>query len=845
MNHDVLIVHPINFLGAVKKMLRVRLQESGISDQRCYYLQATRGCTTTTGTGASKKTTLIPSKIPSIFNRLIPFANYKIIICIDPLFLSAISDGRYQSLYQCRGSVYELEDPATKTTLPPVIVFDDIRKTRYDKHAPLVYSFDINKARRWITGKQYQHPPLNYTLVANIESILDFVRDGQQAKYMALDVETSGAGPTAQMTVTGYAFLMPDWTIKAYVIPFVAPWNEPSANFWTDEELETVIQAIQTVHATPTPKAMQNGAYDCSYYAKYHLPVRNFCFDTAVAAHSIWVSQPKRLDFLASLYCDFYAYWKDERADSAADDSEKSDVKVPQTKQGFIQYCRYNATDCYYTLLVSLMIGYGLSQPKSEWAKDNFLRHMRAWVGPSFRMAMTGVAVDREIQAAFSEQWLSSHDKNLADLRLMTNSPDFNPNSPAQVASFLYDFLRTTPIPRKGKSTDEKVLQLVSTQGVIEKIFINQIGKTKKPANNNSKYGLDPATGYSNLFLLKDRWLYSMNAIGTKMERYASKKHHFWCGTNMQNVPYEVRNMVKSDPGMVLLDADYSASDGWFTAYSSNLNKMIDIMHDERDTHCVHAAQFFQKSYDEIYNGYKAGDGWVVDSIGGVRQNTKRIVYGSNYLMAGYTMLLTMGPEAVIASAIQLGHADAQTWNWKQLTEFCQLLIDFYFNEMYPGLQEWLDKMMQEIAMNGGIGTAIGGFTRKFFGDILHDNEIQREIASFYGQSGTARNINNAIDTLYYDTDFYKLGGRILFQVHDSIVAEVPEKHLHECAPILKSSMLNESIAPSGRKFTVPVSIDCGYGWGKKMMIGYTPELTIETLRATYEKTRTSLLENG
>lgn len=836
MAEQVLIAQREGFTGGLKRMFMGHLRDGGINPVNCVFQNLTYKCAIKHKKGRKVEWTLRDEAHDAVYKRLEPFKNWPLIICNDPVFLAAITKNRHRSLFQCRGSVYQ-----PWPDRPPILVFDDVTRTRYDKHAGMVIACDIAKAKRWMRGKQIPQPTNRYTLVCDENTIEEFLSDGLGALAIAMDIETSGAGPTAQITVSGYSMLRPDYSINTYVLPFVAPWM-PDARFWTDELFEKMLNAMRQVHDTDTVKIMQNGAYDSSYFVKYRMPPRAYIYDTAVASHAFWVTQPKRLDFLASIYCDFYAFWKDERAESAADDAEKTDVKVPQTKAGFIDYCRYNAADCYYTLMVALVQSNMLAHESNDWVLDNFTRHMRAWCGPAFRMSCAGVPVDSEIQQALSSHWQDERAQNLADLRVMTNTPDFNPNSPHQVAAFLYDFLRTPPIPRKGKSADEKVLKLVATQGVIEAAVIAQIGKTKKPANNQSKYGIDPETGRSNLFLLNNRWLYTMNPIGTKMERYASKKHHFWCGTNIQNVPYEVRSMVRPDDGFVLIDADYSASDAWFTAYSADSAKMIALMNDDRDTHCVHAAEFFRRSYEDILEGYKNGEDWVVHSTEGVRQNTKRIVYGANYLMAGYTMLITMGPEAVVATAQAMGHDNAPGWDWKQLIEFCQSLIDFYFNEMYPELKPWLDSAILEIATAGGFGTSIGGFRRKFFGDPMNDNEVQREIASFFGQAGTARNINNAIDKLYYETDFFRMGGRLYFQCHDSLVAAAPEEMLHELVPILHGAMYLESTAFSGKKFRVPVGIDVGYGWGKSMLMKYRNDLTLDELRAHHRKAKQKIL---
>lgn len=835
---DIAVAVPYSFTGGVRRLFVQHCRAAGLDPLRVRFLNLSKGCVKWKGTGKKKSWDIAPAG-ESTFQQNVSTAlnGFSLLICCDPAVLK-LATGKYTSLHQTRGSVY------TPDTLPvPMLVFDDITKTRYDPHFNLTFSFDVQKALRWSEGKQLAQPPCSYTLVANLDVLREFEVKALAAAAISMDVETSGNGDHAQMTVSGYSILSPTGQMHTYVVPFVAPWNTPTGNFWTDEELEQVLLSLRKIHASDAIKFMQMGVYDSAYYTKYRLPVKNYFFDTAVASHAMWVTMPKRLAMLASFFCDYYQYWKDQLAESATDDAEKSGIKVPQTKNGFIQYCRYNAQDCHYTLLVGLMLAHGLNNPDVAWAKDNFLRHMRAWIGPAFRMTMTGANTDEELRRRLSDNWQRQGDIALQELKEILGSEDFNPNSPKQVAALVYDFIGSKPLPRKGKSSNATHLDLVATQGALERIFITRIIAAKQPRNNVSKYGFSPENPHwSNLRRLNGRFLYSLNPIGTTMERYASKQHHLWVGTNIQNVPAEARSFVIPSPGYVLIDVDYEAADAWFTAYSFNIRKMIDVLRSEKDTHCLHASEFFQRPYDEIHAGQLAGDDWVVHSTRGIRQNTKRIVYGANYLMAGYTMLITMGRAAVVHTALALGHSDASAWSYGQLTDFCQSLIDYYFNVMYPGLREALSRKFEEIAQNGGVGTAIGGFTRRFFGAILSDNALQREAASFFGQAGTARHINVALDKLYYKTDFCRAGGRLLFQVHDSLVCELPENQFLELAPLVQRTMQHEAVSFTGETFVVPTSISVGYSWGKKSLVDFRPDLTLDELKEKHEIARQALM---
>jgi DNA polymerase I-like protein with 3'-5' exonuclease and polymerase domains len=629
------------------------------------------------------------------------------------------------------------------------------------------------------------------------------------ATLIGCDVETSGGGQSAFITCAGYACWGKDGKLSTFVVPFAAPYKEGGRYWETETDELRVFDLLREVHQTQALKVMQNGAYDSHYYIAYRLPLRNYLFDTANAFHAIWPESPKRLDWVASFCCDYYTYWKDEGKE--AKDDNKGEIKVPQTQEGCERYWRYNALDCHYTALSSRPLLALLLHPNNKWALQNFVEEFRAQLGPALRMSLTGALVNRDIQAKLSADNIDKHIRALDTLRYMVNDQEYNPNSPHQTSSLIYDVLRATELKRKGRTVDEKVLKVIETQSPILFHVIEQIWKTKKPANNVSKYGS------GNLRLLNNRWMYVMNAAGTETWRYASKKSHFWVGTQIQNVPYSVRPVIEADKGYVLFDADYAQSDAFFTAFESEEPTYMKNVLDDRDTHCVHAAQFFQRDYDELLKGYLADDPAITHSTKGIRQMTKRVTYGANYLMAAFTLFMTMGGKPpVVAAAQALGYDDAPSWTDAKLVHFCQRMLDFYFNKMYPGLLPWIQEEVQRAIRNGNRATCAFGKTRTFFGNLNNDSAAQRELAAFFGQGGTAGNINTALENIHYKSPFYSEGGIILFQVHDSIVGQIPEDKL-DLLSVIHACMDNECEV-KGRTFRVPVEIKVGRGWGKRMV---------------------------
>ena len=487
------------------------------------------------------------------------------------------------------------------------------------------------------------------------------------------------------------------------------------------------------------------------------------------------------------------------------------------------------------------------------WALENYRQSIRQVLRPGVLMSYGGLRVNPEIQKAFELYNFELSNRALSDIRQMASSKDFNPNSNTQVASLLYDVMLAEPIKAKGKtkrktagnSVDEKQLALIQVQHPVVKRVIDTLWAVKKPLNNISKYGTyavrQTAAGHNTtngLQLLHNRWLYKLNPTGTETWRYSSKASDFWIGTQIQNAPYEARAMVEPDSEDYLLwRADLSKADFWHTAFASQEPEMMRVVMEEAagglDVHCYHAARFYQKPYAEVYAGYKNKEEWVVHSTKGCRQNSKRIVYGANYLMGAFTLFVQMGVEAVTATAEAMGHKTG-TWQLKDYVNFCQYLLNFYFQQMYPLLMPWLERTTRFVANAGNMASCTGGKTRLFFSNLMKDKAAQRELASFYGQGGTGTTITKGLDRIFY-TGLNTPECHVNWQLHDELGGNVRKDQLHRLKDI-KQAMLVENEA-NGRKFTIPVELEIGKGWGYRMT-AWHEGITVDEIEAADLKWR-------
>lgn len=840
MKDSIFVITNQDMTQGMQKLLRGYMRAAKLPTFSVHF-----DCAMTKGMGIKKgKTKWIadPDKRELFLSKLsaaIRLHEPKVIIINDWMALSYITT-KHSSLAVTRGSVYYVNNI-------PAIVIDNLRtkdrglKLKAVKHASWLLRLDLQKVARWYSGKPHREPKFDLTIVDRPEQFWTFECDAREALLMSLDIETTGWGLDALITCSGYAFLMPNGSIKIYVIPFLNPFAKDGVQ-WNEKEFVALIKTIRSVHDLPCPKVMQNGSYDSTYFIRYRLPLRNWIFDTAVFWHSIWPESPKKLDFMSSIVCDHYRYWKDEATEDAKDDKH---ARLPRTKEGWQKYLRYNGFDVYYPIFI-LMYVLNITT-KIPWVMENYRKTMRQTLGPGLAMSARGLRVNKDIQRAWERdnQFESNKARNI--LLKMVGDAEFNPNSPKQVATLIYDVLQAQPLPKrdatnKGRSTNENDLELIRTQHWLLDKIISQIWKVKKPANNVSKYGTfgkrETGAGkmtWNGMRTIANRWTYKLSASGTIFGRYSSSKSNLWVGQQIQNPPYEARAMVEPDPGYILWRVDLSKADMWHTAFAAEEPEMMRVLLEEAagklDVHCYHAAKFYQKPYDEIYAGYKAKEEWVVHSTKGCRQNTKRISYGANYLMAGFTLLLQMGLDAVRATANAMGH-NTDKWVINDYKIFCQNLINFYFSNMYPGLLPWIARRTNYVSRHGKMETCNGNRTVTFFADPASDKAAQRQLASFYGQGGSAGTVNKALDKFYYE-GYDSSECMCLWQLHDEIGGQVRQDSLHLVSHVV--DLLTEPNTYNGQTYVIPAEAEVGLGWGYRMC-DWHPNVQMEELVAADAK---------
>ena len=769
----------------------------------------------------------------------------KLIVVSCPAVLGVLVgwDIRIATLDKCRGGVYVYDGITVIVTYPITAIHrqldtrivanedgeSDTQEPYRVKQGEQILLWDWQKIGRYYVGKNRKLPPFRYSICRTLEDLYaarDYLAD---CRLISTDIETGNFPP--QVTCVGYAGLHRDGSVHSFVIPLYDSYAE-GGTFWDSVDDHAIAWAIiRDINANPAIKTMQNGAYDCAYFIRDLAPTRNYLLDSIILWWSLYMELPKRLDFITSILCDEYQYWKDDLKGSKEESEDKREHSMER-------YWRYNALDCYYTLmntryLVMILLKNPAMQVNYNYA---FMRNLSG-----LAMSMRGMKVNRETLAKHRKELEAERDTQIHKLRYILDDPDFNPNSSDQKKSLLYDFMGARERTARGRfvnhgkplkgenavSAGKIPLKMVKHEHPLFKRIIEQMESAMEP-----DYQISNVCDMADK-LRTDRFRTAFNAVGTETERFASKGSAFWDGTNAQNIRKKYRNFMEADPGHIIIDVDYSQSDDVFVAYESQDPDKIDVVESGRDAHAVNGELFFGMAYEEIVAGKKANLPSIVHPIYGIRQLSKRVVHGTNFQMAAMTLYITMGRDAVVAAAELLGHKDAAGWDQDRLVQMCGLLMTKY-RRKYKRLtnKEWYKEIAQELKQTGRIVNCFNT-TRNFLSDP-NDNGTQREATAFIGQSATAGNMNRVM----YEIDFGFIpkrfrdgenpdhadmprrmnwdthGFALHLQVHDNFVAQLNTGHRswqHACHNLLH--VMDRPVIIKGRTVRIAAEAEFSIQW--------------------------------
>lgn len=558
-------------------------------------------------------------------------------------------------------------------------------------------------------------PEFKWQVVSNPDEFLSAV---SKCKAAAIDIEVN-----TKIYCIGFGLLMEDFSIENYVLPLTC-------------EFDLVI--AKKALTSDCQKVFQNGRYDVTHLLTYGLPVRNWLWDTLGMMHSWYSELPRRLDFIASFMLRDAQYWKNEK---------NSDTLYDKYQ--------YNAKDTYHTMCAFL----AWIEEAPDWAKKNYLITFPE-LFPMIHCSLEGIKVDIEKRNIIVKEQTEIIEKNMDDIRVALNRPDFNVNSPKQLGE-LCKFLKV----KNFIATDSKSLQKYTVGNPLMAWFVPRIIKYKKATKLLSTY--------LNTKLYGDRLLYSLNPFGTDTGRTASNESNLFefsrsktglpvfehYGTQIQNIPPYAKTMLKADDGWRLFEIDKKSSESWCTAALSREPKLWAALTDNEDFHCANASIFFGIPYDQLYK-----DGKVLNKD--IRTLSKRINHGANYNMQENMLVEVMGEEYLFEAKRLLGLRQRTA---KDIAAYLLRLFD----KGYPRIRgAWQQEIKIEV-MTTHMLSSPSGWTRYCFGNPT-DNKLDLNAYIAHGpQHLSVKLINKALIAIWRELAL-PLGSdiRLKAQVHDSILGQ-------------------------------------------------------------------------
>lgn len=614
----------------------------------------------------------------------------------------------------------------------------------------------------------------------------EFLQKCNAATAIACDIETFQSPPSIRCV--GFTALWlsgGEWHSSSYVIPCDSLYN---------------LACIRTILATDADKIFQNGKYDISYLQAYNAAPVGYYWDTAEFFHSWYSELPKDLASLNSFFVRDSQYWKDL--------ADTSDLE---------QYYKYNALDTWAT--ANVFLAWMAEAP--QWAKDNYANTFPLQYACHLS-EMTGIARDiGEMKLAREAQMevVAGEGKRL---EVMVDTPGFNVNSPPQMKALLH-ILGCKDL----ESADAKNLAKAALRHPLNARIIGAILKVRKSRKLISTYLTEGKEFYGHLHShgrpssKRGRILYSLNPHGTDTGRLASKEHHFWCGLQIQNIPrgVSVKRTLVADTEFALAECDLEQAESRDTAYISGDANLIAAVAGTRDFHSVNASAFFGIPYASIYSD---GEKKVLNKP--VRQLSKNVNHGANYLMGWSVMIDTMGEDRIWEAKRLLNLP--RSYSLRQVAEY--LLAQFH--KTYPGLSgtfypgvisEILTTRMLSSKATHDVGhqaAPSSGLVRYCFGNPDKNKRDLNACVAHVPQSLNAMTLNRAYMKVFYEIALnpdYSKHFKLLAQIHDSILFQFRIGHEY-LLPLVRDAM-EIPVTVKGydgviRTFTVPAAIKAGVG---------------------------------
>ncbi|MFQ5593243.1 MAG: DNA polymerase I [Anaerolineae bacterium] len=536
---------------------------------------------------------------------------------------------------------------------------------------------------------------------------------------------------------------------------------QPHRNLSLEETLDTVRPLLSNPDIT---KLAHNIKYDIIVLSRHGVEVMGPMFDTMIAA---WLLEPSR----RTLNLKAIAWSKlGVEMQPITELIGKGRNQITMDQVPVEPVTAYASADADMTVRLARLLESELREHPDLW---HLFRDVEMPLAPVLAdMEMAGIRIDPHVLADISRamhQRITALEKEIYQIA----GYEFNVNSPQQLAGVLFEELR---LPRKrrtktGYSTAASVLQEIRDEGkdpygICDLILeYRHLSKLKGTYVDSLPALVNPHTG---------RIHTSFNQTATVTGRLSSTN------PNLQNIPIrtdvgrQIRKAFTADEGCLLVGADYSQIELRILAHISGEPRLVEAFRRDEDIHASTAATLFGVPLDQVTPD--------------MRRLAKVANFGIIYGLSGY------------------GLSRQTDMTQSEASEF----VESYLKRL-PRVQAYMEETRRKAREEGYVETLLG--RRRYFPELQRRRvprnlreAAYREAINAPIQGTQADIIKLAMIELHAALKLRKSRARMLLQVHDELLLEVPEEELHEVA------LLVRRIMRGAFELDVPIKVDVKVG---------------------------------
>ena len=794
------------FVGASGAELNRMLHEAGILRSECFttnLVNARPPMNDMAAWVATKKKDITSQHIPLRDRMVLPLvvAGYQQLLteiaACQPNLIIAFGNyamwaltGKW-GILKWRGSHLQMEGEGMPKVIPTIRPKDVLRE--WSNRAAVLN--DLRRAKREMQTKTYTPPAWNFRIKPTFQQTITILQEllnrlAVEDLWLELDLETN----SGHIACCGIS-----WSkLDAICIPLMTSANR--AGYWTEEEEGQIVWMIYQVLTHPRAKVrLQNGLYDAQYtYRSWHF-IPRVAQDTMISQHAIFSDLQKSLAFQASMYAEWYVYWKDEGKQLSKGGSEE-------------QHWAYNCMDCVYTREVG-EVELGVVEKLNLQSVHNFQQEM-FW--PVLKAMTRGVRVlkkERDRLAGEIQEQITHREQLLTDIL----GHQINPRSSLQMQKLFYEDLKQPVIMSRAKkgiparpTCDDEALQKIAAREPLLKPIVNCIADIRTLEIFLSNFILAPLD-------VDGRMRCSYNIGGSesgksapKTYRLSSSKNAFGSGTNLQNIPSEksksvgkaaarghiallgdpyalpnVRSMFGPDVGYTFFDMDLDRADLQVVVWETDDAMLKAALRQGADIHLLNAYIIDGKEPPpleelvETHPRYKDHRGPMKLK----REFAKVFCHATNYV----------GSPRTIAG--HLGRTVAEVDRAQKI----------WFGA-HPGIKKWHERTEQQIQKHRFVENKFG--YRWYIFDRI--DMILPEAVAWIPQSTVSIVINKIWNNIYKNCPDVE----VLMQVHDSLAGQFPTHKKTACLAAMKEQ--SSIVIPYDDPLIIPTGIGTSEtSWGE------------------------------